>query len=833
MLSKFTNSVIAAALLVVSSAMSQELTPWLKISRLGNPDGLAYSSVYNSLIIKNAGLLSKSDDTTFVFHNCLNKVDQILTATAQASHVWGFDFGSFVNSGDESTQTLGFHCVYTSDGGNSWKMKEEEVIPIEVYKDVNIITTKHGYARHSLMVSWDSLKTFVRHPIHDSLKESNFQKSYDYIEPYGFTIRSNRKQPKWYGLQKNDTAWHEIELPGEYDQIRQIQDSILVGLIPNYSDFVGIAIKKNSDTSWQQHVTFVTDSGDTLKNLRLSIPFVVDAKYWISVVNNTSFIIVFDGNSISVLDTRTLNSLWSIEPDVIAVFGSKLLFVARGPLGRKLVLYDLADDSFVTIKDLGGFLRKANARPVMTRNQIVFGTISFDEGQLVVWDIPSGKWIRKGWSYLDGEFDLAESFVHLYTRGDTIVVTDEHRGVYTFHRNDTTLLCLTLGIGLDLGLVGDFGVPDFKCRNGYSPAWADDSGVFAGGYELKRYNFDNSESRMLTDTVTCVARDKDGTIIAGYNDLVTSTDNGLTWDTIECSIESDSASEPFIIGTILPSSNGRLFIGGHGFPIDPETDTTRIRAGGLRYSDDNGQSWTNAFLPVTDLYVHSLIEDKEGTLWLSTTDVRQITYFDYIYNKLGWNFRHDRAVLMRSTDNGTTWEVIVTKSFSNTIFTATTFNVSISPKGTISFATPDVVLLSDDNGTTWSEVYGGTINTKYNSASFDHTGDLWIAASDGIYKWVNPTSVSEKQNSDKCKDLHVTQHTIGNESTLTITRLAGINNNISIVDINGRRIECRQTQVDATTLECSLNNAPTGLYVVVSNEVDCVQSAPVFVVRTN
>jgi len=172
---------------------------------------------------------------------------------------------------------------------------------------------------------------------------------------------------------------------------------------------------------------------------------------------------------------------------------------------------------------------------------------------------------------------------------------------------------------------------------------------------------------------------------------------------------------------VVRESNGDIFVttGSYNYPSGPD--------GGIRKSTNDGASWTNVF----DAYTGRTITDgADGNLYASV-----------------WPYPSNEG-LYRSTDNGSTWNLLTTVPSGNNIF-AIAVNIN-SPSVTIFAGTRQGVYRSTNNGTSWAYANTGLpVNAWVRDIEVDSSGNVAVATLAGLFismdngnSWTQATGIA-------------------------------------------------------------------------------------------
>lgn len=167
------------------------------------------------------------------------------------------------------------------------------------------------------------------------------------------------------------------------------------------------------------------------------------------------------------------------------------------------------------------------------------------------------------------------------------------------------------------------------------------------------------------------------------------------------------------VNALVVTTNDQIFAG---------TGVWDSVSGGVFRSTDNGNSWTETGLMNTS--VLSLAVNPNG----------------HIFAGLGGDF--GGWGISRSADNGNTWTQVLSMGFVNTL--------AINPQGHI-FASIGGVLRSTDNGTTWDTIYSVvTPSTGVSALAINADGHIFVGTQSGLSGGTIDRSTDNGENWTNC-----------------------------------------------------------------------------------
>ncbi len=278
------------------------------------------------------------------------------------------------------------------------------------------------------------------------------------------------------------------------------------------------------------------------------------------------------------------------------------------------------------------------------------------------------------------------------------------------------------------------------------------------GTSFKSTNYGISWSPMNISnfTISKFANDSTGRIFAlgrrtdtNLNSVLISTDLGNTWTTLLA--KSDT------IFTSIGIKDNYVFLGIKFPPADPRNPNSP--SSDLLRSSDGGTSWAALgirsksiegipFIGVNTsgvIYVSlmdSLIKStNNGNSWTMVLGKTMYNYRTLAFTQNSTIFIAGDYAILKSTNEGTSW---TTKSLG--IFYQYMQSIAVSPYNQIiAGSTYGGLLTSVDNGSTWdsTHIYYGFIREPISSIQTDKNGYLWIVSPTNIYRAITPQAISK------------------------------------------------------------------------------------------
>ena len=255
-------------------------------------------------------------------------------------------------------------------------------------------------------------------------------------------------------------------------------------------------------------------------------------------------------------------------------------------------------------------------------------------------------------------------------------------------------------------------------------------------------------------SVTRFASDSAGRLFAlgrstlaprGY--LLVSSNLGESWDTL--------LTKPDTTFTVLANRNNLYFLGLSFPPSDPRNPASP--SSDVMRSTDGGSTWTtlgihsrstqgisaigfningNVYISLTDSVIKST---NNGNTWVLVLDKSANNYRDIAFTRNGTIYVAGDFALLRSTNDGQTWT-------SKTISSEFQFlrNVIVTKYNQILFSSYYGGLQSSiDNGTQWDSTFitFGFLKENIISLHHDNRGFIWIVSNTNIYRGIDPNGL--------------------------------------------------------------------------------------------
>ena len=285
---------------------------------------------------------------------------------------------------------------------------------------------------------------------------------------------------------------------------------------------------------------------------------------------------------------------------------------------------------------------------------------------------------------------------------------------------------------------------------------------------------------------TAVARISDSSIVvAGANNVVVYRSNGSRDSmNVLALLDTAGALKRGFVSWIQPLPSGRILCFVSGLRLRDADDQTHtvLSPGGVLYSDDSARTWKRAAYPAEQQYMLGVVRRSTGELFLSATSVvRDTTGMD---SNTPESLTHemDDHVVLRSTDDGATWQTVHTSNTSAS-FRFVGFSGLETSEGAMLLVSPDGAVESLDGGATWNSHdiqadLSGTRITSFFTHGTSPEHPVYYCTNNGLYRSTRSTSVSSSNARTSpmsaCSwDCHQTQWTAMNARILRMTDAVG------------------------------------------------------------
>lgn len=331
----------------------------------------------------------------------------------------------------------------------------------------------------------------------------------------------------------------------------------------------------------------------------------------------------------------------------------------------------------------------------------------------------------------------------------------------------------------------------------------------------------------MDDTeIYSLAKAPNGDLYAGGEMLYHSTD-GMNWNNIS---QGFPGSEVYA-NDLLVEASGRLIVASDEY--------------GIRYSDNKGQSWTNANAGLEDVTMTFIRKSANGYLFtadgynlyrsndltgtwekindgLADTDIEEFA----VGNNALFAITYSDG-LFKSTDNGDNWTLATDQDFNN-----------IAINGNEVYGSSERVIgggvfVSDDNGANWTNIVGDLPNVQIKEVHYvDGLGLFTNVREFGLYTLDFQVSGLRELSQDD-QELICYPNPFTTNTTIKLEVNERFDVQIRIFDLLGKTIEPRinVTLQEGTNMVVVGDNLPRGMYyleVVMGNSRHSVR-----VVKTN
>jgi hypothetical protein len=742
------------------------------------------------------------------------------------------------------------HTLISHDAGTTWTYLR----PYNIASGA-VTATNGRFARHYEYFTTDSARSWAEYPLPDSLSTSS-SPLFDYIGNGLFAI-SDRATRRWYTVDATTGVYAEANIPYAVRQVYLLPNGDLMGSNADPAPTTTVWRRRRDSADF---VPIAVPVPDGLRPDSMTVKrSTVLANGMLAMVCETvpagrGWLLVTDG------DTARTVAAWDVA-DSLRSFGS------IDCNGASTVLLRARNAADYTVALVALDLRTWQTRTVEMRGRTMQPSIG-DFGALFMNDTLAVTINGDGSVHrLDlrtGEISLGGEVHDPYERfkpwrqdavaliGGRLLVMDE-TGTVQEQRDDTTSILRAWGGGMNQRTTTDGDrfyrrVLASTLVHGTGHMWdagaatpADDA-LVVGGPQLRRIDAAGLPTVLRADTTTFWIRRADGTQLAGHRtvqqraaDDTAFADHGRIGD------------GRAVIRHMAETSDGALVAGLRGYVHTVDGGAPDTLRGGLWRSADGGRTWQRVLTPVADDMVLSVQRRAhDGSLWACVTSALRESVADSVVEALqvpGEVITTGQITLLRSYDHGATWRVVHTQASAGG-FTATMGNVAFAGRTTVVWAAMDRVHWSDDDGASWRILDGLRSGTsRVGAAAFDKNGNLWVAASDGLYKADRPTSVEARIDEPRSRStptFWATTHPNPTDRTLTLRlhnmdRLQGTVETLAIVDLLGREVADLREYVRGhrpsgiVDIPIDLGPVPSGPYVLAARTAERTFTWPVLV----
>ena len=281
----------------------------------------------------------------------------------------------------------------------------------------------------------------------------------------------------------------------------------------------------------------------------------------------------------------------------------------------------------------------------------------------------------------------------------------------------------------------------------------------------------------FNDNVSCLYFSQNKDLFAGsWGSIFKSSDGGESWKSVHtCDNTLETTS-------IIDAGNDILFAGITGW----------MGGGGVYRSDDNGDNWEH--IGLDNDYVRTLAFNSEGALFAGSIG----------------NFHTYKGGVYKSSDLGQTWDACNTEIEAMSLVIDaedvlyTTINYDNSPP-----ENPGGMFRSTDNGITWERIVSGMSDPRVFYLTMSHNGYLLAFGNDTgkIYRSVKPVATGIF---DTAIDISLKPYPNPFTDKLQIDGITSSSATISISDIQGREVYRGTYTGDAI----NMSNLLPGVYIL-------------------
>jgi|NOAtaT_7_FD_contig_121_268368_length_7884_multi_4_in_0_out_0_2 hypothetical protein len=603
-------------------------------------------------------------------------------------------------------------------------------------------------------------------------------------------------------LYERDTSWHRLELPskrwlktnqipGSCRELTPLRNGSVVAVVETSRDvYTGVAVRPSGSQEWSFHrdvrIRNMKDSLRPIWRLRQ------EREPVFHVINDSLAAMAMDSGIIVFSDGR---DVWSVKMDIpkqLRYVGKVRTSVSVAGETIYMSYTDGMSPSHVTYHVKSGKTKILSRLPPMQiANNMIIG---YHSNSLRIYE---------------PEEDLLRPILRARGAGDEPIFPSSfsslvpHDGaIYTRNQNGEVL---SVNIRDRSAQFVSWLPTDFPTTSraqheiGSQPCVSTPAGLMLiGSRGLRRMN-GRVATNLRPDSASFVYATDDKMLLSGYRSLFMSVDSGVTWRSVPGPFDSASV-KPAISSCIV---NGQtMIVAFRGYDVETDGTPDGYVPGGLYRSIDGGSAWEALPLPVPARWVESLHRSESGDLWCWAID----QYLEW--SGTSSKFRYNTGTLLRSGDDGKSWQVVHSELGSQKLKDLAPWSIS-SLGGRVVVNSDETVLLTD-NGDTWKSFNDIPPGTPITGSVIDTAGQIWAATNAGIYILDATTRVnSDLLNNTSSMEPHVWPNPSDGSFTLrwTAHQQSTVPSAIDVVDNLGRSVMYSINQNSITLL-----NASAGIY---------------------
>lgn len=754
----------------------------------------------------------------------------LTSVTRKYARIFALSNGAMVYAG---TTTYNLNLAFTStDDGLSWSRLVRDTAMIVndsvgyftgfVPPDAVFITTSvsKSFATVDGGRTWKTYRTA-------KIDSTGFEYSQITVAPNTAAIRD---KPTWLRMNfATDTGWTPSEIPYRCSKWTELSNGIVAG-------FMGKSFvwrdTRSADTSWHSTSSVRDNALDTTYSLKL----------WRLIRGNdsTAYVVCSDGLILRFSSaTRTLSMHYRLllkEGESIHLNGlpprqDSTLFIRFSIFSNPP---KVLDEVWITIANSTGAIREQRTKGWSTYVESggdIDGPLSFINDSLVV---TVGDWpnrreyarttdLGRTWYYVDdmtieGSEPVYQSILSssVLATGNRILQTDGDILLQSGNDGYAALTQHATSWGVDLvsmwSLRSTASVP---VQRRMPQIIVDNGSTIVSKKYLLRIDPTTGSTidTVLPRRALFMHRFTPEMVAAGADSLWISFNNMKEFVYVPAIPDVPPGLQRPTISDVSRATDGTLYCALRGYHKRDTTGEESVFApGGMSISTNDGNTWTmSAGWPERFLHGTTVTALSNGDVLACAQDV----VFDSLKNNNPVTFLKGnemlRAVILRSTDKGQTWNVVFTDFAAGILYP--TFDpaiVQLKDGRVIATTFNGNVLQSRTNGRTWTpydipELGRATVNTV--DVESEHS--LIFNTTEGVGRFIIPaTSVSDEQPTPRIEARITPSGMLVVNATSDIDR-------VSLSTIDGRSVFESATSTSSCTI--NISSVPSGVYVATAS----------------